>query len=60
MDAVKNGLAWVKARVSERTSWDGAVLLAGSLFPLWGGVLAEWMLWGAAAWGAWTIYKEEV
>ena len=55
MDAVKNGLAWVKARVSERTSWDGAVLLAGSLFLLWGGVLAEWMLWGAAAWGAWTI-----
>lgn len=60
MDAVKNGLAWVKARVSERTSWDGVVLLAGSLFLLWGGVLAEWMLWVAAAWGAWTIYKEEV
>ena len=60
MDAVKNGLAWVKARVSERTSWDGAVLLAGSLFLLLGGVLAEWMLWGAAAWGAWTIYKSEV
>lgn len=60
MDAVKNGLAWVKARVSERTSWDGVVLLAGSLFLLWGGVLAEWMLWAGAAWGAWTIYKEEV
>ena len=60
MDAVKNGLAWVKARVSERTSWDGVVLLAGSLFLLWGGVLAEWMLWGAAAWGAYTIYKSEV
>ena len=60
MDAVKNGLAWVKARVSERTSWDGVVLLAGSLFLLWGGTLAEWMLWGAAAWGAYTIYKEEV
>ena len=59
MDAVKNGMAWVKARVSERTSWDGALLLAGSLFLLWGGVLAEWMLWAAAAWGAWTIYKEE-
>jgi hypothetical protein len=59
MDAVKNGLAWVKARVSERTSWDGAVLLAGSLFLLWGGALADWMLWGAAAWGAYTIWKEE-
>jgi hypothetical protein len=59
MDTLKKGLAWVKARVSERTSWDGAVLLVGSLFLLWGGVLAEWMLWAAAAWGAWTIYKEE-
>ena len=60
MESIKNGLAWVKARVSERTSWDGVVLLAGSLFLLWGGVLAEWMLWGAAAWGAYTIYKSEV
>ena len=59
MDAVKNGLAWVKARVTQISSWDGAVLLAGSLFLLWGGTLAEWMLWAAAAWGAWTIYKEE-
>ncbi len=59
MDKIKKGLEWVKARVSERTSWDGAVLLVGSLFLLWGGVLAEWMLWAVAAWGAYTIYKEE-
>ena len=59
MDAVNNGMAWVKARVSERTSWDGAVLLGGSLFLLMVGPLTEWMLWGAAAWGAYTIWKEE-
>lgn len=59
MDAIKNGMAWVKARVSERTSWDGAMLLGGSLFLLMVGPLAEWMLWGAAAWGAYTIWKAE-
>ena len=26
MDMMKKGLAWLKARVSERTSWDGAVI----------------------------------
>ncbi len=59
MDSIKNGIAWVKARVSERTSWDGALLLGGSLFLLMIGPLTEWMLWGAAAWGAYTIWKEE-
>ena len=59
MDAINNGMAWVKARVSERTSWDGALLLGGSLFLLMVGPLTEWMLWGAAAWGAYTIWKEE-
>ncbi len=28
MDMVKKCMAWVKARVSERTSWDGAVIIA--------------------------------
>ena len=54
MDAIKNGMAWVKARVSERTSWDGALLLGGSLFLLMVGPLTEWMLWGAAASSRWA------
>ena len=28
MELIKGWIEWVKARVSERTSWDGAVLIA--------------------------------
>jgi len=59
MDKITQGYEWIKARVSERTSWDGVVILAGSLFLLLGGVLADWALWAAAGWGAYTIWKEE-
>ena len=27
MDMINKCIAWVKARVSERTSWDGALLI---------------------------------
>ena len=40
MDMVKNKMEWLKARVSERTSWDGAVIIAGCLVILLTGGLA--------------------
>jgi hypothetical protein len=50
---------WVKGRLSERTSWDGGVIIAvcGSII-LFGGIvkLAAWL---GLAYGAWTIWKEE-
>ena len=41
MDMMKKGMAWLKARVSERTSWDGAVICAGCLVVILTGGLAK-------------------
>ena len=48
---------WIKNRMKERTSWDGAMCIAlGLMIHSWhhrkvGGV--------AIAWGVWTIWKSE-
>ena len=60
MDMMKKGLAWLKARVSERTSWDGAVIIAGCLVIILTGGLAKVLAWIGLAYGLWTCYKEEV
>ncbi len=60
MDMVKKGLDWLKARVSERTSWDGAVIIAGCLVILLTGGLAKVLAFAGLLYGAWTCYKAEV
>ena len=60
MELIKGWIEWVKARVSERTSWDGAVLIALGLLVVLMNPLAKILGWGAILWGAWTIYKEEI
>tara|TARA_Y100001973_G_C5202736_1_gene339053 strand:- start:2678 stop:2836 length:159 start_codon:yes stop_codon:yes gene_type:complete len=52
-------MEWLKARVSERTSWDGAVLMAVSLIVLFTGGLAKVLAVAGLAYGAWTFYKGE-
>lgn len=48
---------WINARVKERTTWDGAVLVIAGLAML----LAPTNIigLGCIAYGAWTIYKSE-
>ena len=60
MDMVKKGLDWFKARVSERTSWDGAVIIAGCLVVLLTGGLAKILAFAGLLYGAWTCYKAEL
>ncbi len=60
MDMVKNGMEWLKARVSERTSWDGAVIMAVCLLVLLTGGLAKVLAFAGLLYGAWTCYKAEV
>lgn len=50
---------WVKARLGERTSWDGGMLIAvcGSVI-LFGGI-AKMLAWAGLAWGIWTMMKKE-
>ncbi len=59
MDMVKNAVAWAKARVSERTSWDGAVIIAMCVMVICFGGLAKMAAWVGLAYGAWTCYKAE-
>jgi hypothetical protein len=59
MDMLKKAMSWAKSRVSERTSWDGAVIIAGCLVVICTGGLAKLLAWVGLAYGAWTCYKSE-
>jgi ABC-type phosphate transport system permease subunit len=52
-------LDFIKARLGERTSLDGGVLIAicGSII-LFGGVV-KLAAWAGLGWGIWTLIKKE-
>ena len=52
-------MKWIKAAMKERTSWDGAMLIAvcGSVI-LFGG-LAKLLEWVGLGYGIWTLVKKE-
>ena len=52
-------MSWVKSRIGERTSWDGAMLIGVGLVILIAGPFAKLAAYIAIAYGAWTIYKSE-
>lgn len=56
MDMLKD---WIVDRIGERTSLDGATLIAicGSII-LFGGV-AKLLAWAGLGWGIWTLVKGE-
>lgn len=64
LDLVKDKLfgiyEWGVERWSERTSWDGTIIIAGSLSVLILGKLFWWAAWLALAYGIWTLVKPEV
>lgn len=50
---------WIETRRKERTSWDGAMLIAVGLMILFMAPLAKIAAGIAIAYGAWTIWKSE-
>ncbi|MDB4783653.1 hypothetical protein OAG45_00215 [bacterium] len=50
---------WIKARMEERTSIDGAALIALGIIVLIAGPFAKLAAYAAIAYGAWTIWKKE-
>ena len=54
-----NPINFVKERLDERTSWDGAILIAVGVIILIAGPLAKLAAGGAIGYGAWTLYKRE-
>ena len=52
-------MQWIKDRVKERTTSDGAALIAVGLVVLLLGPLAKWAAMAAIAWGVVTLIKSE-
>jgi hypothetical protein len=50
---------WINARLSERTSLDGIVLIGCGIVFLIFKPLATVVAYGAIAYGAWTLWKTE-
>jgi len=50
---------FVKARIAERTSWDGATIVGVSILVLVGAPVVELLAWPALVYGLWTLYSEE-
>ena len=50
---------FIKARLAERTSWDGTAIVAMSLMVLCAAPILKLLAWPALVYGLWTLYKEE-
>ena len=48
---------FIKARLKERTSLDGAVLIGGGIVMIL--IPSSLIGWGMILYGAWTLYKKE-
>ena len=51
--------AWVKKRLRERTSLDGAVLIGVGVIVLIAGPFGKLAAYGAIGYGIWTIWKKQ-
>ncbi len=54
-----NPINWIKSRIEERTTWDGAVLIGLGVVVLIAKPIAGILAYAAIAYGAWTIWKKE-
>jgi|TARA_B110000908_G_scaffold7709_1_gene9601 hypothetical protein len=52
-----NTMNWIKTRLTERTSWDGIVLVAAGVAMILAPV--SLVAYAMIAYGAWTIWKSE-
>ena len=50
---------WIKKRLEERTTMDGAVLIGAGIAFLIFKPIAALVAYAAIAYGAWTIWKSE-
>lgn len=50
---------WALARIKERTTWDGVVLIAAGVVYLVFEPIASIVAYGAIGYGAWTLWKKE-
>ena len=60
MDMLHSAKAWLMDRWSERTSWDGGLIVGLSLSYLLLGGLVDIVAWVALAYGVYTFVKAEL
>jgi len=51
--------AWLLARWAERTSWNGAWLIAIGIVIVIGSPFIKYAAYAAIAYGAWQIFQKE-
>ena len=56
---MKSMTDWMKARLAERTSWDGATIIAVSVMVIIATPIVKFLAWPALIYGVWTLYKGE-
>jgi hypothetical protein len=50
---------WINRRITERTTWDGIILVIAGVTYLIFKPIATIVAYGAIAYGVWTIWKKE-
>lgn len=51
---------WIKERASEASSHQGLIVVVAAAAIIWGGLaLLDVILWGALAWGIWSMVKKD-
>ena len=52
--------SWISERIQEGTSHQGAIVVAAAVAVLFFAIpLTKVILWGALAWGVWSILKKD-
>ena len=50
---------YIKARIGERTSWDGITIIGVSLLIIVAAPIVKLLAWPTLAYGIWTLWKPE-
>jgi len=51
-------ISWVKARLAERTSWDGGVIIGVSICALIASPFIKWIALAGIGYGVFTFIKQ--
>ena len=51
---------WIVNRIKEASSQQGAIVVAAAVAIIWFAIpLTKVIVWGALAWGIWSILKQD-
>lgn len=59
MEFFTNAGQWIKDRLSERTTWDGGVIIFVSVAAFVASPFVKYLAIAGAVYGAWTLWKKE-